>query len=632
MAASAVVLVVTLLLSLVVLGLLLDVPSALVGGDGSAVLGASAAAAGGVVGNDTTFVVLIDALRPDMLLSRNGFPFFNQLLEQRRAAVVSPIAKSPTVTLPKLKTIVTGKEAQFLDMVRNFAADSLRESNFVSKISSRKRRAVFYGDDTWLKLFPSCPRTVRGGSSPLRSCSEGPFYRSEGVFSFDVTDYTEIDLNVTRNLCAEAGYAVLPGLTLCPLLGHTGSLTKVDDRLSRVPILDDRVGLVVLHYLGLDHIGHVMGPDSPEMLRKQREMDNVIQFIYNQFVRSSGSRAHLVVLSDHGMAARGGHGGSSSLETHTVMALLTRKTLFRGSEMLPPCVSRYAVPNPNNTAELEECDQTVVASVLSSLLGLGSPSLCSLWSPAGPVVHQLPPWSLFHALCRISMARSETEASTQSALLTMMHPHAPPASHPYTNESDMYCAALSNRRPAANPDASTSVGTAVLTVVFAFGCGAIAWRMAIVSRQLITLALLFHAAMCLSSSFAEEEHLIVYYAFATSLVAALWSAPCSPAFLKRRILYGSVALVAARISFGFTHSGDKYKLSSQPPPTVLAWMLSNSLCKANEWCASERATLLTLAAHPYSIHALAGVCVAAIALLRSSARPLHQSSLGVRRG
>ncbi len=36
------------------------------------------------------------------------------------------------------------------------------------------RRLVFYGDDTWLRLFP------------------GHFVRSEGTTSFFVTDYTEV--------------------------------------------------------------------------------------------------------------------------------------------------------------------------------------------------------------------------------------------------------------------------------------------------------------------------------------------------------------------------------------------------------------------------------------------------------
>lgn len=39
--------------------------------------------------------------------------------------------------------------------------------------------------------------------------------------------------------------------------------------------------VMILHYLGLDHIGHVAGPNSPLVKPKLKEMDNVIRQIYN---------------------------------------------------------------------------------------------------------------------------------------------------------------------------------------------------------------------------------------------------------------------------------------------------------------------------------------------------------------
>lgn len=38
--------------------------------------------------------------------------------------------------------------------------------------------------------------------------------------------------------------------------------------------------LLILHYLGLDHIGHVEGSESQRIHQKLIEMDNVIQYIY----------------------------------------------------------------------------------------------------------------------------------------------------------------------------------------------------------------------------------------------------------------------------------------------------------------------------------------------------------------
>lgn len=39
---------------------------------------------------------------------------------------------------------------------------------------------------------------------------------------------------------------------------------------------------MILHYLGLDHIGHVYGPFNPLIKRKLEEMDNIIERIYQQ--------------------------------------------------------------------------------------------------------------------------------------------------------------------------------------------------------------------------------------------------------------------------------------------------------------------------------------------------------------
>lgn len=55
---------------------------------------------------------------------------------------------------------------------------------------------------------------------------------------------------------------------------------QVDDNVTRH--LDGRLAalhdwdLLILHYLGLDHIGHVQGPNGDAMPTKMREMDIII--------------------------------------------------------------------------------------------------------------------------------------------------------------------------------------------------------------------------------------------------------------------------------------------------------------------------------------------------------------------
>lgn len=61
------------------------------------------------------------------------------------------------------------------------------------------------------------------------------------------------------------------------------SVSEVDDNVTRHL---DRVlkredwDLLILHYLGLDHIGHMTGPNSPLVGPKLREMDNVLKKIH----------------------------------------------------------------------------------------------------------------------------------------------------------------------------------------------------------------------------------------------------------------------------------------------------------------------------------------------------------------
>ncbi len=83
-------------------------------------------------------------------------------------------------------------------------------------------RVRFFGDDTWLRLFPTLLDTD-----------------SEGVSSFFVRDTVEVDANVTRHL----------------------------ERQLRP---DADWDVLVLHYLGLDHAGHSLGPQHPVLLAKLR--------------------------------------------------------------------------------------------------------------------------------------------------------------------------------------------------------------------------------------------------------------------------------------------------------------------------------------------------------------------------
>ena len=83
---------------------------------------------------------------------------------------------------------------------------------------------------------------------------------------------------------------------------------------------------MILHYLGLDHIGHIAGPSSPLVGPKLLEMDHIVRTIYSAMLRwnqESEAPSLLVLCGDHGMSDAGSHGGASSAETSTPLVFMS---------------------------------------------------------------------------------------------------------------------------------------------------------------------------------------------------------------------------------------------------------------------------------------------------------------------
>nr|XP_053631909.1 LOW QUALITY PROTEIN: GPI ethanolamine phosphate transferase 2-like [Cherax quadricarinatus] len=221
-----------------------------------------------------TVIVVIDALRSDHLVSTPQplMPHLHGLLSQGDAHGYVLHTASPTVTLPRIKSLVTGSIPGFMDIIENFGASELSEDNLIRRWVDAGKRIHFYGDDTWIKLFPS------------------HFTKYDAVTSFFVADYTEVDRNVTRHI-------------------------------SKTMASDDWE-VLILHYLGLDHIGHLEGPMSPLIGPKLLEMDSVIKNIHLE-LEKKGQRYLVVVCGDHGMSDAGGHGGSSHSEVTTSSLLFS---------------------------------------------------------------------------------------------------------------------------------------------------------------------------------------------------------------------------------------------------------------------------------------------------------------------
>lgn len=126
---------------------------------------------------------------------------------------------------------------------------------------------------------------------------------------------------------------------------------------------------LIMHYLGLDHIGHKTGPQGPAMLPKQREMDDIVRMIYKAIQTEEHLKDTLVVLvGDHGMNAGGNHGGSGPGETEPALVFASPK--FAGAQ------TRSCPTTPKDGTEFEfyrKVQQSDVVPTLASLLGFPIP-------------------------------------------------------------------------------------------------------------------------------------------------------------------------------------------------------------------------------------------------------------------
>ncbi|SGY79513.1 BQ5605_C008g05153 [Microbotryum silenes-dioicae] len=294
--------------------------------------------------------------------------FVHSLIDDNRAVPFTALAQAPTVTLPRLKALTTGSNPTFLDAIMNLAEGTAPVLQNVDSwvrqlalgdeaVGRNPKKVVFAGDDTWLRMFPeewfSWAEGVSSffvSVSPKEHCSQVSDLRHMiDQESALLQDTVTVDTNVTRHLDA--------------LLSRTSSSTKS-------PPADWDV--LLLHYLGLDHVGHLGGPNSPLMHPKQVEMDKVVERIFKTLEerdRADEKHSLLVLVGDHGMNEIGNHGGSSEPET-TAALLIASPTRSMRQHSDRPVESR--AENPYRLYEVVK--QIDLVPTLSVLFDLGVPT------------------------------------------------------------------------------------------------------------------------------------------------------------------------------------------------------------------------------------------------------------------
>lgn len=105
------------------------------------------------------------------------------------------------------------------------------------------------------------------------------------------------------------------------------------------------------------------------MIPKQREMDDIIRSIFTALESESHLQDTLFVVGgDHGMNAKGNHGGSSVGETSAALMFISPK--LKGLGRGRPCP---AVPHTGDFDFYTRVDQSDIVPTLSGLLGFAIP-------------------------------------------------------------------------------------------------------------------------------------------------------------------------------------------------------------------------------------------------------------------
>jgi GPI ethanolamine phosphate transferase 3 subunit O len=165
----------------------------------------------------------------------------------------------------------------------------------------------FVGDDTWLDLFPHAFDTA-----------------------FPYPSFNTRDLNTVDNGCLQH----LPYF-LSKLRRH--ERRRPDSRHYEQQDHDnehgndnddnDRFEVVVVHFLGVDHVGHTYGPHNQHMDAKLRQMDtalaDILQTLDNDNDKDDddddSSCRVAFIFGDHGMTPDGNHGGGTEEEINAAL-------------------------------------------------------------------------------------------------------------------------------------------------------------------------------------------------------------------------------------------------------------------------------------------------------------------------
>ncbi|KAJ2714256.1 mannose-ethanolamine phosphotransferase gpi13 [Coemansia spiralis] len=256
-------------------------------------------------------------------------------------------ADPPTTTLQRLKGLTTGQLPTFIDAGSNFAGSAIDEDNWLRALvaprcgARRGRNLVFLGDDTWTSLFPGelADTQAAEGDAAQWNASAAGWARVRPFPSLNVWDLDTVDDGMLSRLQlfllppesaerdmapAQADELRARRLQWQQLVkqSHMWAHADFDNATAPGGMASSSVGaeqlhrewdLIIAHGLGVDHCGHRFGPDHPAISHKLAQMNQAIELIVDAIDRDDTPTV-LYVFGDHGMDAKGDHGGDSPRE------------------------------------------------------------------------------------------------------------------------------------------------------------------------------------------------------------------------------------------------------------------------------------------------------------------------------
>jgi len=200
----------------------------------------------------------------------------------RSSRLLQFVADPPTVTMQRLKALTTGGLPTFADISANLGGASVDEDSWVQMLRrlpyqdrglTVPAQAGFVGDDTWVDLYP------QGFTD-----------------AFPYPSFNTRDLNTVDGGCEK----------------HIPDL--VDRLRQKSQRRQDELELMVVHFLGVDHVGHTYGPHNKHMDDKLRQMDQDLALILDTLDDAIDSCHTTLIFGDHGMTEDGNHGGGTEEE------------------------------------------------------------------------------------------------------------------------------------------------------------------------------------------------------------------------------------------------------------------------------------------------------------------------------